>query len=202
MKPYPIDPNAMAIFMKELVNQSVSARLSADLYEHYLTQPINQYDDINDRIFHAAQGILTAGALMSKILWPPPHPRPDWCHCDAPAGRLRQYNRSVERCEAMRAALNITDELSDRFVRNGIEHVDDRIDTLFAQDPEGGFADRMIGPTEMMPDDVPRSRYVRHLDNRTHVMTAAGSSVSLIELMDTIGAVRTRALAWINERSR
>lgn len=197
--------DVLRIFILELVNQANAAKLSAEDYNAARDRVSSSFDpDDQARCFLGVQGMLTAAALMSKILHASPA-KPKWCSCTLPDEKQEQHTRAVARCAAVRAAIGVTTELQSRKVRNSFEHFDDRLDS-FVSEGAGNFADRFLGSRDLfVVEDGEPFRYLRQIDPTTPalIVSVLDDELSLQELMNTIVSVGNRAFQWLEaERER
>lgn len=200
-----MDVRLINLYIDEIVNQADAAMYSAqslnDLFQR-AGQPGRPGADMTG-VFVSVQGILTAGALISKILWMSQPQRAPGCNCPPDPEAQAKHDEAKARCKRLRKELGISGdipELSSRRVRNGFEHIDDRLDTYFA----GGshFVDRILGPpTAVVIDDQP-ARVLRRFDPRASEVTVLDDSISLQALLDAIKDVALKAQRWQAENPR
>lgn len=136
--------------------------------------------------FAGIQSLLGAGAMVSKLLWPPKSAK----------------ELGAQRGAALRACLDITDDFSvlrSREVRNALEHFDERLDSFIA---EGNyiFVDSNIGLIEMFLRMLPPgTKVLRHVDTSTGDVSVLDSSISINELCDAMVEVEERVNVWLDE---
>lgn len=185
-----MDERVIDVFLMELVSLGEAMRIS-----------VAQYNDAkksheNDKVFLAAQSILTCGALVSKMLWMSQSQRPKGCSCPRDAAEQAKHNRAKERCKALRDAVGIKGAhvLENRKVRNGIEHFDDRVDEFFAEDPHANYFHRIYteGPNAIVVEGG-EPRYMRHIEGTTNTVTVLDDSMSLQEVADAVLDIAQKA---------
>ncbi|WP_314097866.1 hypothetical protein [Microbacterium foliorum] len=142
--------------------------------------------------FSGAQGILTAGALVSKLLW-------------ADTGRDWEPERvafAVARAEALREIVGVAKDsiLKVRAVRNSVEHFDARLDDLLRKHPTANTIDSSVIPKSMM--SVDNLVYLRHIDPETMTYSALDDEINLQALFSAIQEAGTAAREWIQKQSR
>lgn len=141
------------------------------------------------RVHHEVQAILGAAAAISKALWP------GSLGGDASPERRAFASR---RGELMREALQPDPLLRERSVRNGIEHVDERLDSIMFDDPHAGIADVNVGDFEDFPGHG--IHFLRHLDPTHAIASVADAQVNLRLLMEAIDEVADRAQTLLSGR--
>lgn len=197
------------VFMQELIHQGEAVAICLDQYNDAKAEDerrnaadlVPDLHDVSNRAFLSAQSILTAGALVSKMLWPPGNV--------AKAKR----GRAIERSRAILSALAIDDDipvLSNRTVRNSFEHFDERLDDYFGEDPDSWVIDRIltknIDVNEWLASGAVRQvqphRAFRQLDIGKDTISVLDESVSLREIAAAVIAVGERAQNWIDRYER
>lgn len=154
------------------------------------------------RAFAAAQSLLAAGALISKLLWPNPvNVRPNGEPLNQSEESLRQA--TLLRGRTLRSVLRAKDLpiLENRKVRNAFEHFDDRLDAHF-QSGSRIVVDRGIGSKEeaiRIGDDEEGAapEYLRFIDPRAGTVSVLGDELSLRDLYAAIREIATRAQEFL-----
>ena len=112
------------------------------------------------RTWHAIQAILTAGACISRILWP---------GGKGPKGDKDRKQARLERQAQLRRRLDLRDDsnpLGDRTVRDHFEHFDERLDE-WANQKVPALSDREIIPSGEPWADI--TAVTRHDGSRVEV---------------------------------
>ena len=193
-----------SVYFGEIVRQVQAAKMSADLLNSALAAASADAEEQLAVVFFAAQGMLTAGALVSKILWMSQPQRPDGCRCPQLPSEKEKAMRAKRRCKELRDELGIKDqmqELSSRRVRNAFEHFDDRIDTFFA-DGNTWYFDRIVGPSNTVVvrnEGIDRAvKYMRRFDPEKVELSVLDDSISLQALLDALDDIGIRAQRWLD----
>jgi hypothetical protein len=192
------------VFMYELQAQWRAIHFSATQLAEAQNAPAIDRDDL---LFLAAQSMLTAGALVSKMLIPSQGiRRPKGCTCPANAEEQEQQNRMKQRCKELREALGykkggLPEILQQRKVRNGFEHYDSRLDDFLANSSLL-IVDRFVGPVDKLIKRDGKTIAVarRRLDPDSRTANILDDSISLEELYDAVADVCERAKKWFDGR--
>lgn len=171
--------------MSELIEQAEAAAISA-----------LHYNDARAGgnvagMFAAVQGILSAAALVSKVLWP------------APARWLAAERKAAmeTRGEHLRALVSVPDEspLRSRAVRNAFEHFDEHLDD-WLEGPERYVVDRVVtnAPESAILIDGSPPSFLRLIDEQRNVVSVLDNSVAIQDLMDALAALRVSCIAWLD----
>lgn len=137
--------------------------------------------------FSGAQGILTAAAQISKLLW-------------ADTGRDWSAERIAfahDRARALRDVIRPDTLLQQRAVRNAVEHFDERLDHLFYTDPKANVMDWNVMPKSMISID--NGNWLRNLDPTTMTYSALDKDVDLNALYRAVESAGSAADAWSGE---
>jgi hypothetical protein len=135
------------------------------------------FDDPNagHDVWGAFESLVVAAANLGKLLW----------------GKSPRFDR-----QPLRDALGIDDASplhKPPRVRNGFEHIDEKLETWWRRSPGHNLADRNIGPI-----DHPSMRVflederVRHFDPTTGELWLWGDSISVNATLDAVGAITIR----------
>lgn len=105
-----------------------------------------------DQMFAAAQGILSAAAIVNQLIWidtEPPRPKEYDYLSDEEWAELKLHAKA--RAKKLKKILKATDKslIRSRTVRNSLEHVDQRLDIRLLFGPTV-FADRTFGPANLI----------------------------------------------------
>lgn len=117
-----VEIRAMLLFLMELIEQATAAKVSFRQLNEALgisvRFPVVVNSVVNDedvarfllegrlksaRIFLAVQGVLTAAALISKLLWMSRPPRREGCRCPLDEADEASFARAKRRCNALHA---------------------------------------------------------------------------------------------------
>lgn len=129
------------------------------------------------RIWYGLQGILTAAAIISKLLWG-----------SKTAADLTTRKR-------LRDSLSITDDspLNSRHVRNAFEHVDERLHDHFWDSDRTYYIGRNVGdPDEIMVAEGDTSQRFGQFDPASGIVTFWDRSASVPDLLDAIQEIIER----------
>lgn len=123
--------------------------------------------------FAAAQGILTAAAQVSKLLWPYP---PE-------ADQSNVVERANARGEYLQQIIGPDPVLKSRNVRNSIEHFDAHLDRFFSKDTNFSIYESQIGSKASTYVPPGKVVWIRHLDPETMVYSFFKKQVNLDQLI-------------------
>jgi hypothetical protein len=168
------------IYLAEVENQSDAGWIASEA----INLALKGGPHANSQAFAAVQSLLTAAALISKLMWPA---------SSKPLHKERgEYLRSVLPGVAASAIL------ADRSVRNRFEHFDEDLDEYLLT--SSMFVDRAIGDPKMMVivGDKPAD-YVRLIDTVELAIEVMGKRVSIQNLHDALVAAGKEARARIAE---
>lgn len=161
-------------------------RIARESFDRLLNPPTPDAIAVHQEV----QSMLAAAAAVSKALWPGSLP---------PNTPQERRHFSKLRGEMIRKQLQPSPLLQNRDVRNGIEHVDERLDSIFFDNPFANIADANVSSRdELSQSDL---HYLRHLDPDTLVASVADAEVDLRDLMDALDDVADRAQGKIEERA-
>lgn len=209
----------LRVFITEITRQVQAAAMCADL----LNQAVEELRQIApstpvsagqletpgvehglEVVFYAAQGMLTAGALVSKMLWMSQPQRRAGCACVSDPAEQEIAERAKRRCKDLRAALGVKGdipELSSRRVRNAFEHFDSRLDSYFA-DGNMTYVDIVVGPPDTVVYRSGRpTKYLRRYDPDTTELHVLDDSISLQALLTALEDLAERAKQWLADNS-
>lgn len=197
------DERMIATYAGEVEWQCYFAILAADRYNECMVRYLQKDFGVREHLeaYSSAQGILTAAAAISKLLWVS-MPK------DAPADSgmtQEEYSErrsfSLRRASALRSALEVSGNsiLQSRQVRNAVEHYDERLDSFYMF-KDGPLMDANIGPLKRMTN-LPRENILRHLDPDTGEVSVLDKAIRLQDLLAAIDEIGTRAKA-LKEQSR
>ncbi len=180
-----MDSNLLRRYVAEVDRQAHFA----DGYAQVLDQGLRGmgHPGSNFMCFAGAQGILTSGALVSKLFW-------------VETGRDRDRERAAfteDRAASLREALDPTPILKLRSVRNSVEHFDARLDDLLRSSPAPNMIDASIMPRSML--NIDGLLYLRHIDPETMTYSALDEEVGLHDVYDAIKKAGASARTWLDE---
>jgi hypothetical protein len=138
------------------------------------------------QIMSAAQSMLGAGAMVSKLLWP-----------------VRNRGFSKRRAAYLRTILSV-DSLELRTIegqkgrelRNNFEHLDERLDDLFEESPNRHIADYIIGDKSIIGGNVSVT-WLRQLDPERAVLSLLDQEVDLKDLQADLDRLWHRTGEWL-----
>ena len=151
------------------------------------------------QIWVTLQSFLSSCAMLAKLLWPmPPTRNPDGTELTEDQEELRQ--RALDRGAALRAALKVKSPspLERRRVRNGFEHIDERLDH-FLRDQHEVIVDMHVGPKSAIDTGGDDAAFMRNFDPVTSVISVLDEDISIDELSPAITQVNDAAMAWVLE---
>lgn len=141
--------------------------------------------EVNDHeaMLYHAQAMLSAAAQISKLLWPPSERK--W----SPERRAW----ATARGERLREICQPDAVLNDRNVRNGLEHFDERLDTIYFDRPDALVAPPFATGNALrwMIPEMPQLRYL-HIHDGALVFSVLEASVDLPQLATAIATLRQR----------
>jgi hypothetical protein len=160
-----------SVLIKEVRAQAAGMRIAvARLDEALQAAPAEFSDDV---FWHDVHAALSCAAMVSKVLWGgPKNPPPE----------------VVARRTRIRVRLGVPDGsvVHDRFVRNGFEHFDERVETWWQEDPNHNIADRSIGPRDRTIVGLPEGSFMHWFDPESQVVYVVKDSVNLRALFDAV----------------
>lgn len=141
-----------------------------------------------DRFWLALQSFLACVNNVSKCLWPTSH-----------------ANASTKaRCEVLRRSLSITREsiLKARWIRNDLEHFDERIDAWIQRTRGAAFTDRVLLGEDLDVVTTPygpagRDSFFRSFVVSTMVARFQGNAVEIPPLLVELKELESRAVSLI-----
>lgn len=160
--------------LKEMPSPSTDAPLDFD--EHRKAQR-----QAEDRLWFSIRALLSAAANISKILFPNP-------------GRARAKD-FPDRGERLRSRLSVPDDspLANRDLRNHFEHLDERLEEWWINDPRHNIVQRMIGQLEGAISGFSDQQLFARFDPSTARVAFHGDVYELQPLIDAIIALHDRA---------
>ena len=166
-----LSPLAEIVFIGEMAKQSHFADIAADKLA------IHSESDSNE-IWGAIQSILVAAANVSKILWPP----------------NKKYKA---RGNYLRELLGIDNDnvLSNRTLRNHLEHYDERIEKWFETTSSAVYFDAKIDPFEKTAMSLPQF-FHRTYNPLTREITFRNESFDLAAILDSLAKIREKSRAF------
>jgi hypothetical protein len=138
-----------------------------------------------DSTYRALHSLLTHAGNISKLLWPP--------GTRDKAQEARMKARAAKLLTDLNLPPDTVQILSDRDLRNHLEHFDERLDTWASHNP-AGLIDRNVGPVAMFAS-LPRNSMLRHYDPATRQFVFAGDAYDIGALVGAVTTVRVRAKA-------
>lgn len=176
----------LALCLRELVHQKELATVAASHLNDAIAATGEDARAMNVRLLGAAQGILTAAAQISKLLY---------------ADTLRDWSDervkfALDRAKAVRAVVQPGEILQRRSVRNSVEHYDARLDDALFAEPGALIVDANVSPKRMIV--APGAIWLRNLDPESLTYSALDAEVSLRDLYRAIEEVAGRAQAWLD----
>ncbi|GAA8853584.1 hypothetical protein DUHN55_44690 [Helicobacter pylori] len=184
----PLDDWQLGIYMREILRQADFAHLATkDLVASLQAEVSPELGTV--RQFAALQSLLSAAALISKLLW---------CERgrDTPAF-------SKQRARQLREALLVNDDstLKTRDVRNGFEHFDERLDRHLVAGKRH-VIDSNIGPHSMIIINGESPLHLRLLDPESAVASVLDDKVNLNDLNRAITDLAEGVHAWLREHDQ
>lgn len=158
--------------MAELeIQVGLGLRAAADLNRALVVRPSTFSYDV-EGAWLAIQGLMTACAMISKVLWPEQAP-----------------GKEVTRTELLGLiGLDEASPLHSRSIRNSFEHIDARIERWSKRSVRRNFAQSYIGPAGGLPTDSEDT--FRTYDPATTLVTFQGEEVKLQELVEALTSLR------------
>lgn len=190
-----MDDETLQFYVIELQHQCEYAAIAAeDINRAFEPRPGPGTDPRITRSFAAAQTLVSAAGLVSKLLWP----------ILPKDGNPAREARGL----ALREAVGVPDDsiLKTKNVRNSFEHFDERIDAYFAAG-HINVVDRNYGPKSGIVIGGAEPLYWRHLDPETNTIGVMSrdlvlEEVDILELVDALLEVRRGANTWIEQHTR
>ncbi|WGY01809.1 hypothetical protein QI633_25150 [Nocardioides sp. QY071] len=140
----------------------------------------------DERLFFAAQSLLSAAAMVSKLLWPV----------------ARSGARGRARGEKLRTTLQITASplVQSRSVRDSFEHFDERMDAVLAKSHQHPYVDQIVGPTDMLRFEVDTAvpNFLRRLDTDKGTVSVLNATVRINDLVDELLEIKRACDKWLN----
>ena len=118
-----MDARHLETYLQEVIHQHRLASIAAEQLNAALQSEV---PGATASAFAAAQGILTAAAQVSKLAWA--DTGRDWTH--------ERVDFARRRAAAVREVIKPAPILQTRAVRNAVEHLDERIDSVYLEDPD------------------------------------------------------------------
>lgn len=143
--------------------------------------------ELGERMHFQAQVIVGAAAQISKLLKPPP-PRKA-----SAAEKAFQTKRVAALAEIFDAPCIVT----ERFVRDALEHFDEKLDKLLCADPEVGLTDTTVAPTS--PLELEDTIYVRYIDYGLMEYRVLDKRIMLGHLAEELEKIGAQARTWLAE---
>ncbi len=173
-----MNPRIETVYLGELLNECENAIAAVRRMNAILAKS----DEPAREFFREATDFLQHAACASRLLWP------------APWGNAAQRARAEDRGKHLRDSLGVDSAhlLSNRDLRNHLEHYDERIDEWAATSHTRGTADGNIGPRSMF-HNLPDSDVMRHFDQDTKTFTFRGQAFNVQEIVNAVADVRRRA---------
>ncbi|KAA0960877.1 hypothetical protein FQ142_08325 [Microbacterium sp. ANT_H45B] len=177
-----MDDSQLERYVREVAHQAALAEISADLLRE--SADLEGVVDI-PRCFHAAQGLLTTGAQLSKLFWADtqnewPRERKDFAY---------------DRASSLRAVFKPAEVLKRRAVRNAVEHYDARLDEAMIQGPQDMIDISIIAEGALGQSGA----FLRVIDPDTLAYRSLDDSVSLPDLYSAIRAAGDAAARWLDD---
>jgi hypothetical protein len=138
-----------------------------------------------DSTYRALHSLLSHAANLSKLLWP--------AATKDKAKAAVMQGRAARLLNKLSLQAHIAPILSNRDLRNHLEHFDERLDTWAALNPPG-LVDRNVGPLAML-GTFPVAAVLRHYDPIAQIFIFAGDRYHIGELLRTVAEVRAAAIA-------
>jgi len=195
------------VYVFEVFEQINTAQLSIGLYETALRQTLSadHFDKVAQRqMFLGVQAFLGACAIVSKLLYPnPPKQHPDGMELSSEEELKREF--SLERGKTLRAIFLENQSkpltLSNKKVRNGFEHIDERLDDYFLSAPQfvghrlitTGHTIRIAGRE---PEEYEYLLFINPAKNEVAIM---GEKVELEKLFEELQSLKKCGEAWMRE---
>lgn len=124
------------------------------------------------RFWYGIQNLVIGAGNVSKALWG--------------TGKTEDRKRRYAERQPLRDSLGVTDDSPFRHVdiRNDIEHLDERIETWWAESPNHIFADENIGPDGFIGGDAFGDKdMLRTFNPQTNDLTFWGNTLNVREVV-------------------
>ncbi len=148
----------------------------------------------------ALTSFLASCAMLSKLLWPqPPARKHDGSALSDAEEELRNW--SVARGRTLRSVLGVPKSsplAAVRTVRNGFEHIDERLDRFILGRPSR-IIDMYVGTRESLGAENKDVDIVRHFDPDTGVISVLGENVSVFDLKPALDQLYEASMVWTLE---
>lgn len=179
-----MDDFVAGTYMRELVNQGANAQIAAQDFNAALVAAHDcdaaLVKNYVSRTFAAAQLLLAAAAMISKLLWTKP---------------------KNKRGPDLRSKLQIEETsvsvLKNRKVRNGLEHFDERLDRYFSEGHRNVIDQNIADRGRILVNGKP-PMHLRLIDPTRKTISVLDDEVSLQELADAVADVTERAKDWLS----
>lgn len=168
-----MDPHLVGVFKNELEVQIGYALVAADQMNSYLHAAFPDTTS-SMQFWQAANTALGAMATIGNILWP-----------------AQDRAGSKRRGQMLRGHLGVGDDsiLGLHKVRNGLVHVDERIDRWFRNSEKKNFLAHAIAPKASI-GGVADSDFARHFDPETKIIRVFGEELNFQSAVDDVVALR------------
>jgi hypothetical protein len=135
--------------------------------------PVNR-----DQVWLSVRGVLACAASVAKLLWPNPRDKDRW-------KELRERGKYLRHLLGM----DKSSPLYQRAVRDGFEHIDERLDPWFKKGDN--YVDLVIGPLE--PEFLAHVTVLRHFDPATGTIRVLDETANLNEIVHALSELHPRA---------
>jgi hypothetical protein len=168
-----MDARLINLFQMEIKNQCEFALHSIESINKLIRPPIASFN--SNEIWFFIQSFLTSTANISKLLF----------------GTKEKVSAARK---PLRESLNVPDcsALKIRDMRNHFEHFDERIEKWNRTSIRHNFADKLIGPTNMIPG-FEQGDYFRHFDTSIGAIRFNGEEYLIQPIVDEIVKIHAAA---------
>lgn len=134
--------------------------------------------------FRNLHSFLTHAACISKLFWPP---------------RQKSEARGVFLRELLSVKKETSPGLSNRSLRNSLDHFDERLDEALAKGQGKLFADSNIGPVGAIA--LGTELVFRHYDPTSRIYTFREQDFDLGQICKEVGDIERALMAWRTQQA-
>ncbi|CEG31458.1 hypothetical protein [Peribacillus simplex] len=166
-----MDDRMIKLFQMEIKNQCQFALLSIESINKLMMPPLATFD--SNEVWFYIQSFLNSTANVSKLLF-------------------GTKDRVSAARKTLRDSLNVSDDsvIKIRDMRNHFEHFDERIEKWNKTSVRHNFADKLIGPTNMI-QGLDQKDYFRHFDTTKGAITFNGEEYLIQPIVDELVKIHT-----------
>ena len=189
------------VYIQELYNQAEAFELAVTDYNSVINVP---GPNVVAKVFADVQAMVTAAALVSKLLWPSPPKFDIDCKPLTPEDEAMRL-LALDRGEQLRRVLgkDVVKKLQvlySKKVRNSLEHFDERLDQYLFEMGEGAnVVDRNIGPREMIAFNGKEPVYIRHVDQTRSKVIVLKDEADLQDIANSMQLLKSVTSQWLAE---